>query len=142
MQSPSTEACAFCRRIDAVTEPMIARSEHCVAFYDGFPLNPGHALIIPKRHQEDFFALSTPERAELFALLPLVKEVIEEQYGTPDGYNIGMNIGEASGQTVGHVHLHLIPRLSDDMQVSGGEGLSARGGVRWVVPARADYWSD
>jgi diadenosine tetraphosphate (Ap4A) HIT family hydrolase len=65
--------------------------------------------------------------------LPIVKGALDEQY-SPAGYNVGVNVGTAAGQTVGHVHVHVIPRYS-------GDAVDPRGGVRWVLPERADYWS-
>ena len=100
---------------------------------DGYPVSPGHSLIIPKRHVGSFFDATPPERAALLALLDKAKELVEETH-KPDGYNIGINDGAAAGQTVPHLHIHLIPRYEGDQD-------DPRGGVRWVMPAKADYWS-
>jgi diadenosine tetraphosphate (Ap4A) HIT family hydrolase len=107
-------------------------NEHAAAFPDAFPLNDGHCLIVPRRHEADFFALTAEEQAAVWALLSEVRRHIEAD-GMPDGYNVGINVGEAAGQTVAHAHLHLIPRYRADV-------LDPRGGIRCVIPAKARYW--
>ena len=121
--------CPFCK---AESErDIIASSSLSVAFYDGFPVSPGHALIIPKRHVSSFFDLSKEEQLDLFNLADRVKRIVEERYH-PDGYNIGINVGEAAGQSIFHVHMHLIPRYQGDVP-------NPRGGVRGVIPAKQNY---
>ena len=120
---------------------LLAANEGAVAFCDGFPLNPGHALIIPRRHEGDLFALTAAERDAVFALLPAVRGAVQDRFGSPDGFNVGVNVGLAAGQTIGHVHVHLIPRHDGDVDYTGDGSRDPRGGVRWVVPQRADYWS-
>jgi diadenosine tetraphosphate (Ap4A) HIT family hydrolase len=93
----------------------------------------GHTLIIPKKHVGSFFEITDEERADLLVLLNKAKVVIQEEFN-PDGYNIGINDGPAAGQTVPHLHLHLIPRYKGDRN-------DPRGGVRWIIPEKADYWS-
>ena len=100
---------------------------------DGFPVSKGHTLLIPKRHVGSFFEITDEERADLLALLNKAKVVIQEEFN-PDGYNIGINDGPAAGQTVPHLHIHLIPRYK-------GDRYDPRGGVRWIIPEKADYWS-
>ena len=99
----------------------------------GYPVSPGHSLVIPKRHVGSFFEVTQFERAALFALLDRAKELVAHQH-QPDGYNIGINDGAAAGQTVPHLHIHLIPRYDGDQP-------DPRGGVRWVIPQKADYWT-
>ncbi len=99
---------------------------------DGYPVSPGHTLLIPKRHTGSFFDLSTQERDDLLALLDRAKRVLDAEL-QPQGYNIGINDGAAAGQTVPHLHVHLIPRFEGDLS-------DPRGGVRWVIPAKAKYW--
>ena len=103
-------------------------------FRDGYPVSPGHSLIVPKRHTGSFFTLSEQERQALLVLLDQAKAAAEAEL-RPDGYNIGINDGPAAGQTVPHLHIHLIPRFK-------GDQADPRGGVRWVVPEKADYWSN
>lgn len=104
-----------------------------MAIRDGFPVSPGHTLIIPKRHVSSFFEITESERADLLSLLTAARNDLEREYH-PAGYNIGINDGPAAGQTVAHLHIHLIPRYEGDRP-------DPRGGVRWVLPDKADYWS-
>ena len=121
--------CPFCK---AESErEIIASSSLSVAFFDGFPVSPGHALIIPKRHVSSFFDLSKEEQRDLLNLAERVKRIVEERYH-PDGYNIGINVGEAAGQSIFHVHMHLIPRYKGDVP-------NPRGGVRGVIPSKQNY---
>lgn len=107
-------------------------NELAVAVYDGYPISPGHSLIVPRRHIADLFGLTQEEQAAIWALVAPVRQNIEKHY-SPDGYNIGVNIGAAGGQTVLHAHLHIIPRYSGDVQ-------DPRGGIRWIIPSKAAYW--
>jgi diadenosine tetraphosphate (Ap4A) HIT family hydrolase len=100
---------------------------------DGFPISPGHTLIIPKRHIGSFFELEADEQAELLDLMRRARAAIEQEF-YPQGYNIGVNDGAAAGQTIPHLHIHLIPRYQGDRP-------DPRGGVRWIIPEKADYWS-
>jgi diadenosine tetraphosphate (Ap4A) HIT family hydrolase len=122
--------CAFCERI--AQGDLVVGNDLAVAFFDAYPVTPGHCLILPRRHEPDFLALTVPEQAAIWALMTEVKAQIEKS-GTPGGYNIGVNVGEAAGQTIGHAHLHVIPRRRGDVA-------DPRGGIRWVIPARAAYW--
>jgi diadenosine tetraphosphate (Ap4A) HIT family hydrolase len=108
------------------------QNDLAVAFRDGFPVSPGHTLVIPRRHVASFFDTTEAERAALLALLDAAKAGIDEEFH-PDAYNVGINDGPAAGQTVPHVHLHLIPRFSGDKE-------DPRGGVRWIIPDKARYW--
>ena len=121
--------CPFCK---AESErDIIASSSLSVAFFDGFPVSPGHTLIIPRRHVASFFELTQEEQQDLLNLADRVKRIVEERYH-PDGYNIGINVGEAAGQSIFHVHMHLIPRYKGDVP-------NPRGGVRGVIPAKQNY---
>jgi diadenosine tetraphosphate (Ap4A) HIT family hydrolase len=122
--------CPFCA-IDA--SRLEGQNAHAFWIRDGFPVSAGHSLIIPKRHIASFFAATAQERDALFGLLDEAKTLIAAEH-RPDGYNIGINDGAAAGQTVPHLHIHLIPRYAGDMA-------DPRGGVRWVMPDKADYWS-
>ena len=121
--------CAFCM---LPPERIIDSSPLGLVIRDGFPISPGHTLIIPKRHVGSFFELAAEERSELLALLDKAKLVVDKEF-SPQGYNIGINDGAAAGQTVPHLHVHLIPRF-------GGDLPDPRGGVRWVIPGKAKYW--
>lgn len=111
---------------------VIDENATAIAIGDGYPVSAGHTLLIPKRHSGSFFDLSTPERDDLLALLDRAKRVLDAEL-QPQGYNIGINDGAAAGQTVPHLHVHLIPRFEGDLP-------DPRGGVRWVIPAKAKYW--
>jgi diadenosine tetraphosphate (Ap4A) HIT family hydrolase len=121
--------CPFCNP-DSERE-LIVESATAYAIYDKFPVNKGHALIIPKRHCSDYFDLSFKEQSACFFMLNKVKEIVSAKFN-PDGFNIGINIGEAAGQTVPHVHIHLIPRFKGDVN-------EPRGGVRGVIPDKRNY---
>ena len=124
--------CVFCARIAA--GELVAENGSAVAFADTFPLSRGHCLIVPRRHESNFFALTPAEQAATWALLAPTRQYVERD-GPPDDYNIGVKVGEAAGQTVAHAHVHLIPRYRGDVA-------DPRGGVRWVLPARAPYWQE
>lgn len=109
----------------------IGETEHFFLIRDGFPVNPGHTMIISKELRQDYFELTPDEKADLDNAILLAKTIIEKEY-SPDGYNIGMNCGETAGQTVFHFHCHLIPRYSGDME-------NPRGGVRHVIPSKGSY---
>lgn len=121
--------CPFCclaRRVEVICE-----TATCVAFYDGYPVSPGHALIIPKRHVASYFDLTNHEREAMNIMLQFVKQKIDERFH-PDGYNIGINVNEAAGQSVFHVHMHIIPRYKGDVP-------NPKGGVRGVIPGKQSY---
>ena len=120
--------CPFCH-ISA--EQILAENEYCFAFYDIFPVNKGHVLIVPKRHVASYFALSREEMKAMNALMIQMKQHLDNEFH-PDGYNIGVNVGETAGQTVFHVHMHLIPRYAGDVE-------NPKGGVRGVIPERQRY---
>jgi len=124
-------ACPFCQRLSG--GDLIADGDLAAAFPDAFPLTPGHSLVVPRRHEPDFLALTPQEQAAVWALVAPVRRWIEARHA-PEGYNLGMNVGEVAGQTVAHAHLHVIPRYRGDVA-------DPRGGIRWIIPARAPYWA-
>jgi diadenosine tetraphosphate (Ap4A) HIT family hydrolase len=124
------EGCIFCREREG--SGLLAENDLAIAFPAGFPVSPGHALIVPRRHEPDFFALTADEQAAMVALTKPVRAALDRQF-TPDAYNLGVNAGKAAGQTVRHTHLHVIPRYAGDVA-------EPRGGVRWVLPETARYW--
>ena len=121
--------CPFCR-VESERE-IIASSALSLAFFDGFPVSAGHALIVPRRHVSSLFDLTEEEQQDILSLLGRVKRIIDEKYH-PDGYNVGVNVGEAAGQSILHVHMHLIPRYKGDVP-------NPRGGVRGVIPSKQNY---
>ncbi|MGH8992299.1 MAG: HIT family protein [Acidimicrobiia bacterium] len=122
--------CVFCSRVTG--DRLLAANELAAGFLAGFPVSPGHALIVPRRHEADFFSLSGDEQAAMMALVNPVRRHLETEF-KPDAYNLGANIGPAAGQTIRHAHLHVIPRYEGDVE-------EPRGGVRWVLPETARYW--
>ena len=114
------------RRVEIICE-----TATCVAFFDGYPVSPGHALIVPKRHASSYFDLTDHEREAMNVMLQYVKRVVDERFH-PDGYNIGINVGQAAGQSVYHCHMHLIPRYAGDVE-------NPKGGVRGVIPKKQKY---
>jgi len=121
-----SDGCPFC-----TCENPILEGELSYARMDLFPVSDGHVLIIPKRHVPGLFDLTEQEVAEMFSLLMRAKELIDVKY-SPDGYNVGVNVGESAGQTIWHVHIHLIPRRKGDVE-------NPRGGVRGVIPSKKEY---
>lgn len=133
--------CPFCDIAQNSSHPrIIAHNSYAFVIRDGYPVTPGHSLIIPKRHIASFFKTSEGEKECLLELLELAKAKLDGEFH-PASYNIGINDGAAAGQTVPHMHIHLIPRYDDDSPY-GDKGKDPRGGVRWVVPEKADYWSE
>ena len=115
------------------SERIIAECKLTYTIRDGYELSPGHSLILPKRHMPTFFDVTVDEQAALFAAIQQAKQERDREF-SPDGYNIGINNGEFAGQSIPHLHIHLIPRYRGDVE-------NPKGGVRWVLPERADYWT-
>ncbi|NWG74763.1 MAG: HIT family protein [Rubrivivax sp.] len=122
--------CPFCT---LPVDRIVDRNALAVVIRDAYPVAPGHTLVIPTRHVGSFFELDADEQAAVLELLRRARQRLQQEFA-PDGYTIGINDGPAAGQTVPHVHLHLIPRRAGDVP-------DPRGGVRWVVPDRARYWA-
>ena len=124
-----TTPCPFCT---LPPERIVAANNVGWVVRDAYPVSPGHTLIIPWRHMGSLFELSADERLGLLALLDEARAELLASHA-PQGFNIGVNDGPAAGQTVPHLHMHLIPRYA-------GDRADPRGGVRWVLPDRAQYW--
>lgn len=120
--------CIFCQR-ENVT--ILLENEKAICFFDKYPVTKGHILIIPKRHTLTYFDLTATEREAMDSLLFEAKAYLDDAMH-PEGYNIGLNCGEVSGQTIFHCHLHLIPRYKGDME-------DPTGGVRGVIPSKQKY---
>lgn len=125
----NTDTCPFCHLSPKVE--IICENDICIAFFDGFPVSPGHALIIPKRHVASYFDLSDEERSAMTQTMLEVKQILDNRFH-PDGYNIGVNVGEDAGQSIFHCHMHLIPRYKGDVE-------NPKGGVRGVIPNKQKY---
>ena len=125
------KSCLFCS-IDE--NRIILENETVVAIRDAFPVSFGHTLIIPKRYIAFFFETSKEEREAIVEALEQCKLILDKEFN-PDGYNIGINDGVMAGQTVMHLHIHLIPRYK-------GDSSDPRGGIRWIFPGKARYWKE
>jgi diadenosine tetraphosphate (Ap4A) HIT family hydrolase len=124
------EHCPFCR---VAAERVVDESALTLTIRDTFPVSPGHTLVIPKRHFAGLFEATADEIAEIWQALRLAAGDLSANHG-PDGFNVGVNVGVAAGQTVMHLHVHLIPRYESDQ-------VDPRGGIRRIFPELADYWS-
>jgi ATP adenylyltransferase len=124
-------ACPFCH-----PDPNLVfhQTDEIIALWDRYPVSPGHALITPHRHVADWLDATPKEQRALTDALSTAREIIQKKH-QPDGYNIGINVGEAAGQTVFHLHVHLIPRYK-------GDEPDPRGGVRKLFPEKARYWEE
>jgi diadenosine tetraphosphate (Ap4A) HIT family hydrolase len=112
--------CELCR-----PDMVVFEDELAYVRYDNNSLSKGHMLVVPRRHVADFFDMSAAEKSAILSLLDRAKAQVAREFA-PDGYNIGVNIGRAAGQTRMHVHVHLIPRYTDDVA-------DPRGGIRCVL---------
>ena len=110
----------------------VAANAHAFAIRDNFPVSPGHTLVVTHRVIADWFAATVDEQHAILELVDEVKRQLDAEL-RPDGYNVGFNAGVAAGQTVMHLHVHVIPRYAGDLD-------DPRGGIRWVIPAKAKYW--
>ena len=120
--------CPFCNPLN---EEVVLANDLCYARYDKFSVSSGHLLLIPFRHIPALFDATDEEQIALLALVREAKALLDEQ-SHPDGYNVGVNVGKAAGQTVMHLHVHLIPRYAGDVA-------DPRGGVRGAVPEKRKY---
>ena len=121
------DPCLFCKDAKGIS----LDNELAYSARDSYGVSPGHTLVMPKRHVADFFDLTAEEVAACMNLINAEKKSIDEEF-SPDGYNIGVNIGPAAGQSIFHVHIHIIPRYKGDVE-------NPQGGVRHVLPKKAHY---
>jgi diadenosine tetraphosphate (Ap4A) HIT family hydrolase len=128
MTASTANDCPFCR---VPEERIIECNPHAFALADGFPVSPGHTLIVARRHVADFFELADAEMIAVIALLRSARDRLLAAL-RPDGFNIGANAGAAAGQTVFHVHVHLIPRFAGDVPYP-------EGGIRNLIPGKGRY---
>jgi len=128
-----TSNCFFCRMLKNDTKnEILLQNDLAVMIRDTYPVSNGHSLIIPRRHVSSFFDTSPEERTALIALLDQTKKDLDRKFN-PDDYNVGINDGPLAGQSIPHLHMHLIPRYKGDKD-------DPRGGVRWIIPEKAKYW--
>jgi diadenosine tetraphosphate (Ap4A) HIT family hydrolase len=122
--------CVFC---GLQPERIVLESTHGVVLRDAFPVGRGHLLVVPRIHVPSIFELPPAVQSDLWDLVRQARRTMAESIH-PDGFTVGVNDGEAAGQTVLHAHIHVIPRYVGDVP-------DPRGGIRWVVPENADYWT-
>ena len=115
---------------DHVAE-LIVETATTFSFYDKFPVSPGHALIVPKRLVSTYFELTLKEQMASWIVANKVKDILQKKFN-PDGFNIGVNVNAAAGQTIWHSHIHIIPRYDGDVA-------NPRGGIRGVIPSMKEY---
>lgn len=121
--------CFFCKSISE--RDFREENDLAVMRMDNYPVNPGHLEIIPKRHFGTWWEATDDERKAIFDLMDRAKKIVDSEFN-PDAYNIGMNLGECAGQSIMHLHVHLIPRYRGDVE-------NPRGGVRGVIPTKQNY---
>ena len=122
--------CLFCSIYENKTG-IVYENANFFTQFDKYPVTPGHAEVIPKRHVVSFFDLHENELPALLDALTKMRKTIDEKHN-PDAYNIGVNDGEKAGRTIHHLHVHLIPRYKGDVE-------NPRGGVRHIIPGKGDY---
>jgi diadenosine tetraphosphate (Ap4A) HIT family hydrolase len=122
--------CLFC---NLPKDRIKNENDSFIVVRDNFPISKGHTLIIPKRHIASFFELETTEFEALKPILDQAKKDLDTEFN-PQSYNIGINDGECAGQTINHLHVHLIPRYKGDQE-------NPKGGIRWIFPDKAKYWN-
>jgi diadenosine tetraphosphate (Ap4A) HIT family hydrolase len=123
--------CLFCDSGNVAVNRIVVENDLAYARWDNMPVSQGHLEVVPKRHVESFFSLNHAEVQALYDLMVQAKIMVEQMYH-PDGYNLGVNEGEAAGRTIHHLHLHLIPRYHGDVP-------SPRGGIRHIIPGKGNY---
>lgn len=131
-QEKISTKCIFCQiAYKEKHVEIVAEFKHCYVMKDQFPVSNGHVLIIPYEHIENWFMAKEEVQIDLIQAMNAMKTRLDAEYN-PDGYNIGINCGKTAGQTVMHLHVHLIPRYNGDME-------DPRGGVRGVIPSKQKY---
>ena len=128
---PKAEANSTCPFCSPDASRVFLTDELVLGLWDAFPVNPGHALLIPRRHVVTWFDATREEQLALLKALDAARVEVERLH-RPDGFNIGINIGKAAGQTIPHLHVHLIPRYTGDVP-------DPEAGIRHVIPTRARY---
>lgn len=128
-ESHGSKVCIFCQPASNLLP--ISETAEIYAVYDGFPVSKGHALIIPKSHYSSYFEMPEILQQELWIVANRIKRILEKKH-QPDGFNVGINIGESAGQTIFHAHVHIIPRYNGDVE-------KPKGGVRNVLSGKGEY---
>lgn len=124
-----SDICPFCQ-----PDPsrMWLATDLAIVLWDAFPVTEGHTLVVPRQHVASIYELTSGDQAALWTLVAKARNRLSEDLA-PHGFNIGLNDGEAAGQTILHAHIHIVPRRDGDVA-------DPRGGVRWIIPDKARYW--
>lgn len=125
------EYCLFCDKNNSKKHKIICENDSFYARWDNYPVSLGHSEVVPKKHINSYFDLSGDELNQAHDLLLKVKKIVDCKYH-PNAYNVGINNGKEAGQSIFHLHIHLIPRYIGDVK-------NPRGGVRNVIPGKGDY---
>lgn len=123
------DKCPFC---EPDADRVWLENEDGIVLWDAYPVAQGHTLVVPKQHLTSIYELPANAQAALWALVGEARQKLQDDLH-PDGFNVGLNDGEAGGQTVMHAHIHIIPRRDGDVD-------DPRGGIRWIFPDKARYW--
>lgn len=123
------DTCPFC---PPASNRVWLETDCGLVLWDAFPVTEGHTLVVPRKHVASLYDLPAEDQAAMWRLVGDVRQQLIYQLH-PDGFNVGLNDGLAAGQTVLHVHIHIIPRREGDVA-------DPRGGVRWILPDKARYW--
>ncbi len=130
MSLVSESSCPFCELSPA---RILLSDDGVIALFDAYPVTPGHTLVVPTEHVSSLFELPAEDQTKIWRFTGRVRQLLAERLKV-DSFNVGINDGEAAGQTVGHAHIHVIPRRLGDLP-------DPRGGIRWIIPEKADYWT-
>lgn len=123
--------CLFCDKNNEKKHRIIFENDMFYSRWDNFPVSPGHAEVVPKKHIKSFFDLNKDELLRMYELIIKTRDAIVAEY-EPDAFNIGINDGETAGRTINHLHIHLIPRYKGDVE-------NPKGGIRNIIPGKGDY---
>jgi len=131
MEADRHSDCSFCDIVHDEPEKLTVETKHLASFPDAYPVTPGHRLVVPRQHLTAFVKFPEEWGEELLEVVSIVMEEIEQEHD-PDGCNIGMNFRKAAGQTIDHLHWHVIPRYAGDVS-------EPEGGIRGVIPDKQQY---
>ncbi len=123
--------CLFCEIIKGRKKQIISENSGFYSIYDENPVSEGHAIVMPKRHFASVLEITNEELIDMHQCIKETIAIIQKRYN-PDGYNIGINDGESAGQTIFHLHVHVMPRRTGDVE-------NPVGGVRNIFPGKGDY---
>lgn len=126
--------CVFCNLLNSKENRIVLENDYAFAIFDRYPVSEGHSLVIPKRHIVSFFELETEELIGIYALMQELRDYLVSRYNTQD-FNIGINEGRAAGRTIDHLHIHVIPRYTGDVEMPAG-------GVRHIIAKNKEFYKE